>query len=52
MIKVGVVGLGRLGKRHAANLASRVPGAELVAACSPSAEECEWARGTLGVGHV
>lgn len=52
MIKVGVVGLGRLGKRHAANLASRVPGAELVAACSPSAEECEWARGTLGVGRV
>ena len=35
-VRVGVVGLGRLGKRHAANLASRVPGAELVAACSPS----------------
>ena len=51
-VRVGVVGLGRLGKRHATNLALRVPGAELVAACSPSADECEWARGALGVEHV
>ena len=51
-VKVGVVGLGRLGKRHAANLALRVPGAELVAACSPAADEREWARATLGVAHV
>ena len=33
-IKFGIVGLGRLGRRHAENVAFKVPGAELVAACS------------------
>ena len=42
-VRVGVVGLGRLGKRHAENLAYRVPGAVLVAACSPVEEELAWA---------
>jgi myo-inositol 2-dehydrogenase / D-chiro-inositol 1-dehydrogenase len=42
-------GLGRMGARHARNLATRVPGAELVAANSPLAEEREWARSDLGV---
>ena len=51
-VRVGVVGLGRLGKRHATNLALRVPGAELVAACSPSADEREWAKATLGTKHL
>jgi myo-inositol 2-dehydrogenase / D-chiro-inositol 1-dehydrogenase len=46
-LRVGVVGLGRLGKRHAENLAYRVPGASLVAACSPLEEERAWARDTL-----
>ena len=32
VLKIGIVGLGRLGKRHAENLALRVPGALLVAA--------------------
>ena len=50
--KVGIVGLGRLGKRHAENLAFRVPGAELVAACSPDADERAWATQKLGVGHA
>ena len=31
------------------NLAARVPGATLVAACSPVAAELEWARNALGV---
>ena len=31
MIRIGIVGAGRIGKLHAANLASRVPGAELAA---------------------
>jgi myo-inositol 2-dehydrogenase / D-chiro-inositol 1-dehydrogenase len=43
-IRVGIVGLGRLGKRHAMNLAWHVPGARLVAACSPSQEERDWAH--------
>jgi myo-inositol 2-dehydrogenase/D-chiro-inositol 1-dehydrogenase len=44
---LGVVGLGRLGKRHAENLAYRVPGASLVAVCSPLEEERAWARESL-----
>jgi myo-inositol 2-dehydrogenase/D-chiro-inositol 1-dehydrogenase len=50
-VRIGIVGLGRMGRRHAENLARRVPGAQLVAACSPSAEERAWAGGTLGVAH-
>ncbi|HZZ12724.1 MAG TPA: Gfo/Idh/MocA family oxidoreductase [Paraburkholderia sp.] len=46
-VRMGVVGLGRLGKRHAENLAFRVPGAALVAACSPVEDERAWARDTL-----
>ena len=42
-----MVGLGRLGKRHAENLAYRVPGAALVAACSPLEDERAWARDAL-----
>jgi myo-inositol 2-dehydrogenase/D-chiro-inositol 1-dehydrogenase len=48
-IRVGIAGLGRLGRRHADNLANRVPGAELVAACSPAIDETAWAREALGV---
>ncbi len=51
-LRVGIVGLGRLGRRHAENLAQRVPRAELVAACSPVAEELKWARESLGVARV
>ena len=47
VLKIGIVGLGRLGKRHAENLALRVPGALLVAAASPVAEECRWAGSAL-----
>src|ERR1700756_5726014 len=46
-VRVGVVGLGRLGKRHAENLAYRVPGATLAAACSPLPDELAWARDAL-----
>ncbi|HTP97815.1 MAG TPA: Gfo/Idh/MocA family oxidoreductase [Casimicrobiaceae bacterium] len=48
-VRVGIVGVGRMGRRHAENLATRVPGASLVAACSPIGEELDWARDTLGV---
>ena len=51
-LRVGIVGLGRLGRRHAQNLAQRVPGAELVAACSPLAEERAWATDALGVRNL
>ena len=48
-MKVGIAGLGRMGRRHAENLARHVPGCELVAACSPVVEELEWAGRELGV---
>jgi myo-inositol 2-dehydrogenase / D-chiro-inositol 1-dehydrogenase len=43
-LRVGVAGLGRLGRRHAQNLAYRVPGATLAAACSPLEDDLAWAR--------
>lgn len=46
-VRIGIAGLGRLGKRHATNLACRVPGAVLAAACSPVDEELDWAREAL-----
>jgi myo-inositol 2-dehydrogenase / D-chiro-inositol 1-dehydrogenase len=51
-LRVGIAGLGRLGRRHAENLAQRVPRAKLVAACSPVADERQWARESLGVERV
>ncbi len=48
-VRLGIVGLGRLGKRHAENLRYRVPGAQLVAACSVVPDELDWARTKLGV---
>ena len=48
-LRVGIAGLGRMGRRHAENLARRVPQAELVAACDPSADELAWAERHLGV---
>jgi myo-inositol 2-dehydrogenase/D-chiro-inositol 1-dehydrogenase len=51
-LRIGIAGLGRLGQRHAQNLAQRVPNAELVAACSPVPAELEWAASSLGVPHT
>jgi myo-inositol 2-dehydrogenase/D-chiro-inositol 1-dehydrogenase len=48
-LRVGIAGLGRLGKRHAEQLAFRTRGARLVSACSPVAAELAWARAELGV---
>ncbi|MCC4311078.1 inositol 2-dehydrogenase [Carnobacterium maltaromaticum] len=48
-IKVGIVGLGRLGKIHAQNLAQNVPNCQLYAACSLNEEELIYAKTELGV---
>lgn len=48
-IKVGIVGLGRLGKVHAKNLAENVQGCQLIAACSFVQEELDYAIRELGV---
>lgn len=49
VLRVGIAGLGRLGQRHALQLARATPGAALVAACSPVPAELDWARSELGV---
>ena len=50
-LKIGIAGLGRMGRHHAENLARHVPGAQLVAACSPVVEELDWAGRALGVAR-
>lgn len=42
-LKVGVVGLGRMGRRHAFNVLHRVPQTTLVCACSPAEADQIWA---------
>ena len=51
-LRVGIAGLGRMGRRHALTLARRTPGAVLAAACGPSADERDWAQRELGVTAV
>lgn len=48
-IKVGIAGLGRLGKIHARNIAERIPGAKLTAACSIVPSELDFAKNEFGV---
>ncbi len=51
-VKVGIVGLGRLGKKHAENLAFRIPNAELAAVCSVVQEEVEQAQREWGIKNI
>lgn len=51
-IKIGIVGLGRMGLNHAENVFKNIPGATLHAACSPIESELEMAKSELGVKEV
>ncbi|HOV94896.1 MAG TPA: Gfo/Idh/MocA family oxidoreductase [Spirochaetales bacterium] len=51
-VKIGIVGLGRLGKHHAENLAWHTKDAALVAACSLVQEELDWAHDILGINAL
>jgi myo-inositol 2-dehydrogenase/D-chiro-inositol 1-dehydrogenase len=51
-LRIGIAGLGRLGRRHALNLVRHVPGAALVAACSPLESELRWAEQTLAMSRL
>jgi myo-inositol 2-dehydrogenase/D-chiro-inositol 1-dehydrogenase len=51
-LRVGIVGLGRLGKVHAGNIAYKIPNSELTAACSIVSAELEYAKENLGVTDV
>lgn len=48
-VKIGIAGLGRLGSVHAANLAFRIPGVQLTAACSVVDAELERAKNEFGI---
>lgn len=50
-VKVGIVGLGRLGKQHAENIAFRVPKAELTAVCSIIEEEIAEVQKNWGIKY-
>ena len=51
-LRIGIVGLGRLGKVHAQNIAYKIPNAELAAACSIVPAELEYAKQELGITDV
>ncbi|WRU97102.1 Gfo/Idh/MocA family oxidoreductase [Priestia filamentosa] len=51
-VKVGIVGLGRLGRQHAENLAFRIPNCELIAVCSIIEEEAKKAQEEWGVKYA
>lgn len=50
-IKTGIVGLGRLGMRHAENLALRINGAELTAICDMDKDKLNKAADRLGAKY-
>ena len=47
-LKIGIIGVGRLGYEHACNIASRVPGSELVAICDGNLARAQEVADELG----
>lgn len=50
-VKIGIVGLGRLGIEHAKNIAFKIPNAELLAVCSIVEEEIDRVQDKWGVKY-
>jgi len=50
-IKIGIVGLGRLGRKHAENIAFRVANAELTAVCSIVKVEVDEVQKAWGIKY-
>jgi myo-inositol 2-dehydrogenase/D-chiro-inositol 1-dehydrogenase len=48
-LRIGIVGLGRLGMKHAENIAVRTAGAELAAVCALEPDRVRYARDAWGV---
>ncbi|OCF40567.1 myo-inositol 2-dehydrogenase [Kwoniella heveanensis CBS 569] len=46
-LKYAVLGIGRMGQRHALNVAFKSPRSELVAVCDPRASSLEWSEKAL-----
>jgi len=51
-LKMGIIGVGRLGYEHACNIANRVPGTELVAICDGNLARAKEVAEELGVSNV
>ena len=51
-VKVGIIGVGRLGSEHASNLANRIPNSELVAINDANQERAKTVAAELGVEKV
>ena len=51
-IKLGIVGFGRLGRKHAENIHYNIPGAELTAVCSVVESELETASEQIHPAHI
>ncbi len=51
-VKIGIVGLGRLGKKYAENIAFNIRNAELTAACSVVPAELDWVKEKMGISNV
>ena len=51
-LKIGIIGVGRLGYEHACNIANRVPGSELVAICDKDFDRAKSVAEELGVTAV
>ena len=51
-LKIGIIGVGRLGYEHACNIANRVPGSELVAICDGNLARAKEVAEELGVNAV
>lgn len=51
-LKIGIIGVGRLGYEHACNIANRVPGSELTAICDANINRAREVANELGVKAV
>ncbi|AKP67873.1 Gfo/Idh/MocA family oxidoreductase [Companilactobacillus ginsenosidimutans] len=52
VVKAGIIGLGRLGSRHARHLVEKIQGIDLIAACALDDEQLKWAHDDLGVANT
>ena len=48
-VRIGLAGLGRLGKEYAENIQYKSPNAELIAVCSIVKDELAYAKNKLGI---
>jgi myo-inositol 2-dehydrogenase/D-chiro-inositol 1-dehydrogenase len=52
MVRIGIIGAGRIGRLHAETLATRVPGAQVIAIADPQLEAAQSVAYALGVART